>query len=262
LLEAASGATRTDILADPHRPLSEAQVETLDAYLARRARREPVSHILGRKGFWKIMLGVTPDVLTPRPESETLLDVLLPRIPEAARVRILDLGVGSGALLLALLAERPRAIGLGVDVSEAALAVARENAANLGLAGRAALLRGDWTHGLEAEGFDIVVANPPYIPSAEIEMLDPEVKDHEPRLALDGGADGLDAYRDLAPQILEVLRPGGYFAVEVGLGQADAVQALFAAAGAVDLAIQPDLSARPRVVHGAKKGLDKDLAEA
>ena len=132
---------------------------------------------------------------------------------------MLDLGVGSGAILLAILAERPAAVGLGVDVSEEALAVARENAANLGLAGRAALMRGDWTAGLAPESFDLVVSNPPYIPSGDIAALDPEVRDHEPRLALDGGADGLDAYRALAPAILAILRPGGFFAVEIGVGQ-------------------------------------------
>ena len=252
LVEAASGATRTDIISDPHRELDEVQRAALDGFLDRRARREPISHILGVKGFWKIMLRVTPDVLTPRPDSETLLDAVLPLFEENARFKVLDLGVGSGALLLAILAERPAAIGLGVDVSEEALAVARENAANLGLAGRAALLRTDWTAGLEPAGFDLVVSNPPYIASAEIEGLDPEVRDHEPRLALDGGADGLDAYRILAPAILEVLKPDGWFAVEFGLGQREPVEGLFRSAGARDLRVVQDLGARDRVVVGRK----------
>jgi release factor glutamine methyltransferase len=220
--------------------------------LARRERREPVSQILGVKGFWKIMVRVTPDVLTPRPETETILDVVLPKLADGTPLRLLDLGVGSGALLLALLAERPAAIGLGVDASEDALAVARENAANLGMAGRVALLRGDWTAGLEAASFDVVVSNPPYIRSGEIAGLAPEVRDHEPRLALDGGSDGLDAYRELAPQILNVLKPGGLFAVEVGLGQAGAVQALFSDAGAMDITVHRDLSNRERVVAGTR----------
>ena len=198
------------------------------------------------------MLRVTPDVLTPRPDSETLLDAVLPLFPEGRWFKVLDLGVGSGAIVLAILAERPAAIGLGVDVSEEALAVARENAANLGLAGRIALLRGDWTAGLEPASFDLVVSNPPYIATAEIEALDPEVRDHEPRLALDGGEDGLDAYRVLAPAILEVLKPGGWFAVEIGAGQREAVEALFRAAGAVDLKVVQDLGARGRVVVGRK----------
>ncbi len=232
--------------------LSDEQAAELERLLARRERREPVSQILGVKGFWKIMLRVTPEVLTPRPETESLLDVMLPKMPTDRRIRVLDLGVGSGALLLAMLGERPNAVGLGVDASEEALAVARENAANLGLAGRAALLRGDWTTGLAAESFDIVVSNPPYIASGDIAGLAPEVRDHEPRLALDGGPDGLTAYRRLAPEIMGVLVPGGLFAVEVGLGQATAVRDLFAQAGAAALSIHRDLSDRDRIVAGEK----------
>lgn len=252
LVEAASGASRADIISDPHRELDSAQRDALDVFLDRRERREPISHILGVKGFWKIMLRVTPDVLTPRPDSETILDAVLPLFPDGRRFRVLDLGVGSGAIILAILAERPAAIGLGVDVSEEALAVARENAANLGLAGRIALLRGDWTAGLEPASFDLVVSNPPYIATAEIERLDSEVRDHEPRLALDGGEDGFDAYRTLAPAILEVLKPEGWFAVEIGLGQRDIVEAMFRAAGAVELRAVQDLGLRDRVVVGRK----------
>ncbi len=255
LLEAAAGAPRAEIIADPHRALTSAQADTLDGYLARREGREPISHILGVKGFWKIMLRVTPDVLTPRPDTETILDVVLPAFPSERPVSVLDLGVGSGAILLAILAERPAARGLGVDVSEEALAVARENAANLGLAGRVALMRGDWTTGLAADGFDWVVSNPPYIATGDLAHLAPEVRDHEPRLALDGGADGLTAYRALAPQILRVLRPGGRFAVEIGEGQRGGVVTLFRQAGAVDVRVTSDLGGRDRVVAGVKKAL-------
>jgi release factor glutamine methyltransferase len=230
-------------------------VATLENYLARRERREPVSHILGAKGFWKIMLRVTPAVLTPRPDTETILDVVLPWFAPEARFGVLDLGVGSGAILLAILAERDGARGLGVDVSEEALAVARENAANLGLAGRCAFLRTDWTAGLDSDAFDLVVSNPPYVRSGDIEGLAPEVRDHDPRLALDGGSDGLAAYRALAPQILRVLRPEGRFAVEFGAGQRSAVEALMAEAGAVDLSIANDLSGTERVIAGRKKAL-------
>jgi release factor glutamine methyltransferase len=255
LVEAAADATRADILSDPHRPLTDEQSGRLADYLARRERREPVSHILGRKGFWKVMLKVTPQVLTPRPDTETILDVVLPLFAEHRRFDVLDLGVGSGAILLSILAERPLAYGLGVDASDDAIAVARDNAASLRIGGRAAFMRGDWTVGLEDESFDLVVSNPPYIPSADIAGLDPEVRDHEPRLALDGGPDGLDAYRELAPQILRVLRPGGRFAVEIGVGQRAAVEALMADAGAVDIAVRNDLADRERVVSGAKKPL-------
>ena len=165
---------------------------------------------------------------------------------------MIDLGVGSGAILLAVLSERPRARGVGVDVSFDALAVAKDNAAHLGLSGRASFLRTSWGDGLAPSSFDLVVSNPPYIPSADIAVLDPEVRDHDPHLALDGGADGLDAYRALAPEILRLLRPGKPFAVEIGHDQSPAVEALFREAGAVDVKTHPDLARRDRVVSGRK----------
>jgi release factor glutamine methyltransferase len=256
LVEAAAEATRADIVGDPHRALTPEQEATLEDYLSRRERREPVSHILGRKGFWKIMLDVTPDVLTPRPDTETVVEWVLRDFPEHAAWSVLDLGVGSGAILLSILAERPAAKGLGVDISEEALAVARDNAAHLGLAGRTALLRGDWTEGLADASFDLVVSNPPYIASAVIETLEPEVRDHEPRIALEGGPDGLTHYRRLAPEILRVLKPGGRFAVEIGYDQKEAVEALFRDAGAADVQTLRDLGDRDRVVAGAKKTLE------
>lgn len=256
LLEAAAGVGRVEIITDPHRMLTGEQMQAYEGYIERRLRREPVSHILGRKGFWKIMLGVTRDVLTPRPDTEVIVDEALKAFPEFMAFNVLDLGVGSGAILLAILAERPAAKGLGIDISEEALAVARENAANLDLNTRVALLRGDWTAGLGDAGFDLVVSNPPYIATAEIETLDPEVRDHEPRLALDGGPDGLDPYRLLAPEILRVLKPGGMFAVEIGHTQSAAVEALFRAAGASGVRTIKDLALRDRVVAGAKNPLE------
>ena len=256
LVEAAADATRADIVGDPYRALTPEQEDTLETYLTRREHREPVSHILGRKGFWKIMLRVNANVLTPRPDTETVVELVLRDFPEHAAWSVLDLGVGSGAILLAILAERPAARGLGIDVSEEALAVARDNAASLGLAGRLALLRGDWTTGLGDGTFDLVVSNPPYIATEVIETLEPEVRVHEPRLALDGGEDGLDHYRTLAPEILRVLKPGGRFAVEIGYDQKEAVEALFREAGAQDVATFRDLSDHDRVVAGAKKLLE------
>ena len=252
LLEVAADVTRTDIITDPYRVLTEAQMATLDDFLDRRARREPVSHIIGRKGFWKILLQVNKHVLTPRPETEVIVDEVLKAFPEQMPFNMLDLGVGSGTILLAVLAERPAAKGLGIDVSEEALAVARENAANLDLAGRTALLRGDWTNGLGDDSFDLVVSNPPYIATHVIETLEPEVRDHEPRLALDGGPDGLDAYRFLAGEILRVLKPGAMFAVEIGHDQSDAVETLFRQAGAQNVRTVKDLSVNDRVVTGTK----------
>ena len=255
MLEAAAGATRADILTDPYRELTPEQETVLDGYLERRARREPVSRILGRKGFWTIMLEVGPAVLSPRADTETVVQEALALFPVPARFAVLDLGVGSGAILLSILAERPAARGLGVDISEEALAVARENAANLGLAERAALLRGDWAYGLPDAGFDLVTANPPYIARREIAGLEPEVRDHDPPLALDGGEDGLDAYRTLAPEALRVLKPGGAFLFEIGHDQSAAVEALCREAGAKDVRTVKDLALKDRVVMGSKKAL-------
>ncbi len=258
LVEAAAEATRADIIGDPHRTLTAEQAATLDDYLSRREHREPVSHILGRRGFWKFLLRVTPDVLTPRPDTERVVDIALEGFPKHAAWNVLDLGTGSGAILIAILAERPAAKGLGVDISEEALAVARDNAASLGLGGRMALMRADWTALLGDATFDLVVCNPPYIATAVIETLEPEVRDHEPRLALEGGADGLDHYRTLAPEILRVLKPGGRFAVEIGYDQKDAVEALFRVAGARGVRTIRDLADRDRVVAGTKKPLETE----
>lgn len=248
LLEAATGASRTDILTDPYRAVTPDQQAALDAYVARRLKREPASRILGRKGFWKIMLNVSPDVLSPRPDTEAILDVALLHYPPHEAFSVLDLGTGSGAILLAILAERAGARGLGTDISTEALAVARDNAASLGLDGRCDFLRTEWATGLADNSFDLVVSNPPYIPSGDIPGLDPEVRDHDPHLALDGGPDGLTAYRDLVPQIARVMKPGGLFAVEIGWDQGPAVSALFREAGFDDVKIIKDLSDRDRVV--------------
>ena len=248
LLEVAANVSRTDILTEPYRVLPDDVVATYDAMIERRLRREPVSRILGRKGFWKIMLNVTPDVLSPRPDTEAILDVVLPAFEAGRPFEMIDLGTGSGAILLAVLAERPAARGVGTDISFEALAVAKENASSLELDNRAAFLRSEWAAGFGDQSFDLVVSNPPYIPSADIDGLDPEVRDHDPRLALDGGPDGLEAYRLLAPEIMRILKPGGVFAVEIGWDQGPAVQALFQAAGFTDVKVVKDLGDRNRVV--------------
>lgn len=248
LLEAATGASRMDILTDPYRPVTADQAGVLDGFVERRLKREPVSRILGRKGFWKIMLNVTPDVLSPRPDTETVLDIAMLAFARNEAFSMIDLGTGSGAILLAVLSERPAATGVGTDVSSEALAVARENAANLDLDGRAAFLRTEWATGFADHSFDFVASNPPYIPSGDIPGLDPEVKDHDPILALDGGPDGLQAYRDLAPEIMRILKPGGTFAVEIGFDQGPQVVALFEAAGFGNVIVVKDLGDRHRVV--------------
>ena len=252
LLEAAAAATRSDILTDPHRALSVEQSAILDGYLERRLAREPVSHILGRKGFWTIELKVTPDVLTPRPDTETIVGAVLKTLKEDGVADILDLGSGSGAILLAILAERPLAHGVGVDISPEALEVARENAALLKLDDRASFLHASWTEGQPDAAFDIVVSNPPYIPTADIAGLEPEVAEREPHLALDGGPDGLDAYRALAPEILRVLKPGGLFALEIGHDQGKSVESLMNQAGAEAVQVLSDLGGRDRAVFGRR----------
>ncbi|WP_333610794.1 peptide chain release factor N(5)-glutamine methyltransferase [Brevundimonas bullata] len=248
LLEAATGAGRVDILTDPYRELDADKIAALDAMIDRRVRREPVSRILGKKGFWKIMLNVTPDVLSPRPDTETLLDVIVRAFPPHRAFEMIDLGTGSGAILLATLMERAGARGVGTDISTEAIAVARENAANLDLNGRCTFIRTDWAAGFAEDSFDLVVSNPPYIPTGDIPGLDPEVREHDPHLALDGGPDGLQPYRDLAPEIARILRPEGVFAVEIGWDQGAEVKALFEAAGFTGVKVVKDLGDRDRVV--------------
>ena len=198
------------------------------ALLARRLAHEPVAYITGRRAFWTIELEVGPGVLVPRPDSETLIDAAVDRFGPRGPATILDLGTGPGTLLLAALDQWPQARGLGIDRSEDALAYARRNAARLGLGDRAELRLGDWGEGIEGR-FDLVLANPPYV-AADAD-LPPDVADHEPAAALFAGADGLDDYRRLAPQLPRLIAPGGIACVEIGAGQKQAVAALFGAAG-------------------------------
>ena len=229
-----------------------------DAALARRCAREPMSHILGVREFWSLDFAVTAAVLDPRPDSETLIEAALAELPDRTRAwRILDLGTGSGCLLLALLSELPSATGLGIDASARALGVALANAARLGLAARAQFAERDWRHGIEGR-FDVIVANPPYIPSGAIDALQPEVARYEPRTALDGGPDGLDAYRVILPALPRHLAEGGLAVLEVGDGQAAAVAEMAQNAG-FTVTIRRDLGARERcvVLRPAKKNIGK-----
>jgi release factor glutamine methyltransferase len=231
--------------------LSADQVSAVEVLVQRREAREPVAHIVGRRHFWKLELTVTRDVLVPRPETEFVVEAALSALPPNAQTRVLDLGVGSGAILLSILSERPDATGLGVDASEAALTIARRNAEELGLHTRAAFQLGDWAEGLN-ERFDLVVSNPPYIASDDIAFLQPEVARFEPLRALDGGADGLDAYRVIFDALPRLLKENGAFAFEVGKGQVEAVTDMARTAGLSTSAPVLDLAGIPRVIRGAR----------
>lgn len=253
LLEHALGLDRSALLACADDPVAEDAAARALALVDRRAGREPVSRIIGERGFWTLDFTLAPDTLDPRPDTETVVEAVLNSLPDRnAPLRILDLGTGSGCILLALLAELPAATGLGIDISAGAVAAATANAARNGLSARARFQTGCWAEGL-AERFDRVVSNPPYIPTATIAGLEPEVRLHDPLRALDGGADGLDPYRILAGQVPGLLVPGGLAAFEVGAGQDGDVAALMTAAG-LDLAgIHRDLGGVARCVCVRKR---------
>jgi release factor glutamine methyltransferase len=216
--------------------------------IARRAAREPLAYITGRKEFWSLDFDVGPGCLIPRPDTETLIDELTRIVPDrAAPLAILDLGTGSGCILVAALKEYPNARGVGIDSSPDALGWAARNIAAHKLEDRASLMETGWLE--EATpGFDIVLSNPPYIPTADIAGLEPDVRDHEPLAALDGGPDGLDAYRALSKRITRLLRPGGHALLEIGAGQAETVSRLLAGRNLQVLRTVKDLAQIPRAI--------------
>ena len=235
-----------ELVAHPERPLAGPESERFRDLIERRCRHQPVSQLLARREFWGLTFRVSADTLIPRPETETVVEQALAGIADRARaIRILDLGTGTGCLLLTLLHELPQATGLAIDRSPAALAVARANATALGLAERAEFRLGNWTDGL-TESFDLIVSNPPYITTPEMEQLVPEVARHEPHLALHGGWDGLDCYRAIAGGLGGRLRPDGRLLLEIGAEQGDSVPAIFAAAGFACTARHNDLAGLPR----------------
>jgi release factor glutamine methyltransferase len=251
LIGAALRLSRAQLLAQSDRLLEPREIAAIDALAARRMKREPVSRILGRKEFWSLMLDVTPDVLVPRPDTETLIEAALDYVVRGGLrlepLRILDIGTGTGALMLALLQELPNARGVATDVSVAALHVARGNAERLKLASRCSFVACNLADGVQGR-FDLIVSNPPYIARGAIASLDPEVRDFDPRLALDGGADGLDAYRAIAASVAPLLAPGGRLIMELGVGQAPPVTALFEAAKFIVLSIRNDLGGIARAL--------------
>ncbi|MEA2933563.1 MAG: release factor glutamine methyltransferase [Variibacter sp.] len=230
LTQALMQLDRTGFMREEMRPLAADEAARLEAAAVRRLAREPVAHIVGEREFWSLPIRVTGATLVPRPETETVVETALGLLAPQQRsqqLNIADLGTGSGAILLALLSELPRAFGVGTDLSTAALATATSNAARLELAARARFVACDYAAALGGN-LDLVVSNPPYVASADIAKLMPEVRDYDPHLALDGGADGLAAYRALALDAKRVLRPMGVLVVEIGADQASEVQEIFA----------------------------------
>lgn len=218
------------LLARPEARLNDADWRRFQALVGERVKRKPVSRILGVREFWSLPFRLDAATLDPRPDSETLVEAGLAHLPRDAKAKVLDFGTGTGCLLLSVLHERPNAWGVGVDRSERAVRAARANAAALGLEARAAFVAGDWGAAL-ADGFDLILANPPYVSDSEMAQLGPEVANYDPAHALRAGPDGLDAYRAMAPSLPRVLRTGGMAAIEVGAGQARAVERILCDAG-------------------------------
>ena len=249
LLLAHSLACRTeDLLRDPRRPVPYPSAQAYAALVARRVEHEPIGYILGIQQFWSLDFAVSPATLIPRADSETLVEAALDAFSNRnATLRVLDLGTGTGCLLLAVLSEYPAARGLGLDHNLAAAALARQNAGRLDLASRAAFVVANWAAPLHGQ-FDLILANPPYIESATIPGLMPDVALHEPASALDGGVDGLDAYRLIIADLPRLLAPAGRAVLELGAGQAPAVAALAMAAGLRLCGTRDDLAGIPRAM--------------
>ncbi|MCI0465944.1 MAG: peptide chain release factor N(5)-glutamine methyltransferase [Beijerinckiaceae bacterium] len=248
LLCAALGIGRADLLRDPACQIGAAAA-IFESYVARRLGGEPVSRIIGERDFWRSRFKISPAVLDPRPSTETLIEAVLDHAARCKRAswRLLDLGTGSGAILCSLLQNLPGSYGIGVDISHEACMIAGENLVRLGLAGRGHLVCSDWTHGLRGP-FDVIVSNPPYIARGEITRLPPEVRDHDPRLSLDGGEDGLQAYREIIPAMADLLAPGGFIALEIGAGQRVEVESLLRGTFRAPVETRLDLDGHWRIV--------------
>jgi len=240
------------MLAQNTRALTEDETGRIKTMINRRCRREPVARILGQREFWSLPFGLNEATLEPRPDSEILVEVALQELQGRSAASILDIGAGTGCLLLSLLKELPEATGLGLDYTQLAVDQARENAERLGLSDRAVFRMSNWLDNLQDERYDAIISNPPYISARDIPTLMPEVRNYDPIKALNGGEDGLAAYRLLIPQLQERLKPGGFTVFEVGQGQASSVRELFAQNGFTEVTTHMDLGGIERCVKAGK----------
>ncbi|WP_417450465.1 peptide chain release factor N(5)-glutamine methyltransferase [Kordiimonas sp.] len=254
LLSHALGWPQLKVYTDRGYMLTVPQLNLLSSLQARRLGGEPVAYITGRQEFWGLEFAVSQDTLIPRADTETLVEVTLAAFKGAPGATLLDLGTGTGCILLSLLSEMQDALGVGVDINHGAVSLALGNAHKLGLGKRASFAVSNWFDNIDppANGFDAIVSNPPYIPASDIADLMTDVRDFEPTSALEGGVDGLDPYRLITRKAPAYLAAGGLLAVEVGIGQAEAVAVLFDAAGFNDIRARDDLAGVPRVVSGKK----------
>lgn len=249
LMELATGKSATELIADENSPIDTVISDLFDQLVARRSQGEPVSRIAGKREFWGLEFQVTPDVLDPRADTETLVELVLDEW-SADAVDVLDMGTGSGCVLLSILHERSYARGIGLDQSRAALAVAQTNSAQLKLSSRSTFLESNWFDALpDGAMFDVIVSNPPYIPSADIAHLDRDVREYDPMSALDGGTDGLDDYRRIIARAGSYLRPNGQIAFEVGFDQSEKVSELLIKAGFIGVNSRQDFSGVKRCVY-------------
>lgn len=255
LISEATGIEQIDFALDGARILTDAELVNTEKLVAKRLKRIPMSQIFGEKEFWSLSFKVTKDTLTPRPDSETLIEAALKSFDDKSNsLKILDLGTGTGCLLLSLLSEFKNACGVGIDASEAALNVAKENAISLELNDRSDFITSDWFSVLPKDKkFDIIISNPPYIGLVEKPSLSPEVKDHEPETALFAGEEGLDDYKKIASGIDEFLAEDGIIILEIGYTQAIAVSEIFKAEGFSNITVFKDLGGRDRALKISKK---------
>lgn len=260
LVSHVTGNSLEDIVCKPMASVAADVAVRLDDAISRRIAGEPVHRIIGAREFYGLNLELSPDTLEPRPDTEALVELVLPHVRQLAlqngACRILDLGTGTGAIMLALLSEVEAASGVMTDISEDALATAQSNAVRLGLAKRTKAVRSNWFAGIDGQ-FDVIVSNPPYIPSIDVVGLAREVKDHDPLRALDGGPDGLEAYRDIAAGAAEHRSDGGVVAVEIGAGQGPDVRAIFLASGFELAESRADLGGHERALLFVAKAVNK-----